>query len=947
MKSRKPHFIHRGLVIALFLSIFSFIPVITVTNVANAAQLNTLKFSRNKVAAVHIQTGNGYPNCYTKAATCTVQKNPTLYNTNHEMNLESGGYFQLEKAVDESGRWVWAGGTYRWRVKACTKKGVCKVEKDIGHVWAFKAGSYFIFRSPNASYNWIFSLGDEDPYLRPNGTEFSWTYDGPGTGREGEYKDGPRSISASITGENRVGETLEAGATYVGVDSQLTYVWKRSNTGNGNSFQAIAGATNQTYIASSDDSGKFLRVDITATNYFGNKSAVSSTVEIAPVATQLDSTFGTVTSTLGGFTVNVNNYNADFQYSAATTAGIVTVGTASGSNLPLTITGLTSAQSANVTVTTTRAGVPNGTGSVSGAALASAITTSTGPVGRWIASSIARTAQTILIANQNGYLYTSTDKGVNWAQRADIRNWSSVAQSDDGTVMFATVAGGRIFKSTNSGQTWTATASNQNWRSISCDADCSVVLAAASGGKLWVTTNSGSTWSERESNRLWRSVALSDDGATMVALPYNDQTFISFDTGASWGNGGNRWSKPKWVAAAVSANGEKIIGAQANGLITYSESQGNAWSFEPENDSITSIALAKDADLLMRCNTAGKITVKDGGTRTDHTATEQLPWSSCSISGDGSIRLGTTTTGLLYISTDSAGTWNAISLSTGNVKRRAIVASENGAQIFSAIYGGKIEYSSDSGNTWSVALDVKQNWIAMAASQNLQKIYALGYRGHIYRSLDAGLTWTKVNDNGGPLSWISVAASEDGSKVVVAEMGGNIYTSTDSGDEWVPRDSKRKWVSVASSSNGAKLVAAVQGGFIYTSSNSGESWTQRATSQKWSAIASSSNGNKLVATVAQGRIYTSTNSGETWTARSSNRNWLNVVSSTSGNKLIAVVGAGRIYYSENSGGSWSAADSTRNWRALFITGNGNRAYAADFGKKLYVSTNSGESWTAL
>lgn len=744
MKSRKPLFIHRGLVIALFLSLFSFIPVITVTNVANAAQLNTLKFSRNKVAAVHIQTWNGYPNCYTTAATCTVQKNPTLYNTNHEMNLPSGGYFQLEKAVDERGRWVWAGGTYRWRVKACTAQDVCTVEKDIGHVWAFKADSYFIFRSPNASYNWIFSLGDEDPYLRANGTEFSWTYDGPGTGREGEYKDAPSSISASITGENRVGETLEAGAVYVGVDSQLTYVWKRSNTGNGNSFQAIAGATNQTYIASSDDSGKFLRVDITATNYFGNKSAVSSTVEIAPAATQLDSTFGTVTSTLGGFTVNVNNYNADFQYSAATTAGIVTVGTASGSNLPLTITGLTSAQSANVTVTTTRAGVPNGTGSVSGAALASAITTSTGPVGRWIASSIARTAQTILIANQNGYLYTSTDKGVNWAQRADIRNWSSVTQSDDGTVMFATVASGRIFKSTNSGQTWTATASTQNWRSIACDSDCSVVLAASSGGALWVSTNSGGNWTERESNRLWRSVAVSDDGTTMLALPYNDQTFISFDTGLSWGSGGNRWVTPKWVAAAVSANGRQIIGAQFDGLVTTSESQGNAWSFDQQNYRITAMALAKDAEQLMRCGAGGQINVKDANGSTSHTAPEQLPWSSCSISGDGTLRLGTSTTGLLYLSSDSGATWNSKSPTTGNIKRRAIVASENGTQIFSAIYGGKIEYSADSGNTWSVALDVTQNWIAIAASTNLQKIYALGYQGFIYQSVDSGATWEKV-----------------------------------------------------------------------------------------------------------------------------------------------------------------------------------------------------------
>lgn len=184
---------------------------------------------------------------------------------------------------------------------------------------------------------------------------------------------------------------------------------------------------------------------------------------------------------MGGFNFRITNYDSSFNYSASVTGGTVTLGTASGTTLPVTVSGLSSAQNVRVTITTTKTGYPQGSATVSGASITSAITSSTGPIGRWISSSIAQVSGRMIVANQGGYLYTSTDNGVNWNQLASIRNWSSVAQSDNGATIFATVAGGRIQKSTNSGATWIEVASVQNWRSIACDSDCSVVLASVSG----------------------------------------------------------------------------------------------------------------------------------------------------------------------------------------------------------------------------------------------------------------------------------------------------------------------------------------------------------------------------------------------------------------------------------------------------------------------------------
>lgn len=932
MNRSKSRFLSKTLALGLFASLLSVVPVVISATSSSAAILDTLQFPRSKVtSAFKTGWGPGYLECYATAQTCTVQR-----SSSYEWELPSGGYFKLERSVNPS---------WPWRVLSCNSSGSCSTASTIGKIFAFKPNQYFLYRAPNASYNWIFSLGSADPYLVSIGGNISWAFNEAGNGREGEYQDPPSVSSATITGSAAVGAELTAGVSYSGADGHLSYQWKRSTQTAANTFTNIDGATSATYTTTNSDSGKYLRVTVSVQNFFGTRSATSNYLQIPELPSKLDSTFSSVTSTLGGFTVNITNYDASFTYAATTTAGTVTLGEASGTTRPITVSGLSSEQGATVTVATTKTGVDPGSGSVAGVSLASAITPTSGPVGRWIASSISKDGTNYIVANQGGYLYTSSDNGVNWRQRASIRNWSSITQSDNGQTVFATVAGGRIHKSTDGGATWIEVATEQNWRSIACNSDCQIIIAAANGGRLFRSANYGSTWVALESNQPWRQVAISGFGSNMAAIAYGGKIFTSINFGDSFQQSGENKT---WVSVAISDNGSAVYAAQLSGAIMVSPILNPNWQSFATTNNNSYITLDRTNNQILQCGIDGVVTlIPAQGMSIGRVGANQTPWSTCALGGDSSKMMATSTTGLIYISTNGGDNWSVRSIDSGNIKRRAIVASENGTQIYSAIYGGKIEYSADSGRTWTVALDVTQNWIAIAASKDLQKIYALGYRGYIYRSVDAGVTWSRTADNGGPLSWISVATSDNGSKVVIAEQGGNIYTSTDSGAEWTPRESERKWISVASSSNGTRLIAAVQGGFLYTSVNSGETWTQRATSQRWSAVASSSTGERLVATVTQGKIYISSNSGSSWRAKSSNRNWVNVASSANGRKLVAVVGTGRIFTSSNSGSTWTARESARNWRALFITGDGNRALAADFGKKLYSSADSGESWTAL
>lgn len=940
MKLRIKLSLTRFLTLSVFASSLAIVPIALTASTSFADTLDTLQFPRAKVtSAWKGGGGNSYAACYQTAATCTVER-----SAQSEWDLPSGGYFKLERSVNPD---------YPWRVLSCTSGNLCEIANTIGRIYAYKPNQYFIYRSPNANFNWVFSLGAANPYNFAVGANISWSFDGPATGSEGEYSARPSSVTAGINGAGQVGSQLSATTTYVGIDAQVSYQWIRSNRSNLNSPTNISGATNSTYTTTNDDSGKYLGVTVTVRNFFGSTSTTSSSLQIQAAPAQLDPTFGTVTSTLGGFTVNITNYDGTYTYQSTVSAGQVTTGTPAGRNLPLTVTGLDSAQNALITVLTTKTGATDGGGTVSGTSLTSAITNEIGPVGRWVASSISRDGSSFVVADQGGYLYRSTDSGRNWAQIGGdtARNWSGLAQSDDGVKIFATVAGGRIHKSLDSGETFSETANEENWRSISCSGTCDFILAVApysnvsgarsSLGTIVGSLDSGASWGEVPIEGQWRSVSVSDPFWAVVG--YKGELIAGIGSEPVDGAPSGPTNLP---LTNVIVFGPNVFIAYAGGIkyagaVAASE---EFIDFAPLQNT-AHMVISPDTALVFQCGTDGTLNLINGESKVVFPLNPggATTWSSCSMSGDSTKLMATSVTGAIYISTDGGANWVMRSIDSGNVKRRALVASENGNEIFAAVYGGKIEYSEDGGETWETKLDTTQNWIAMCASNSLNKIYAVGYLGFIYQSADSGNTWNKVEFK--KLPWSSIACSSDGSKVVAATKGGQIYNTDNSGDSWTPRDQKRKWVGVAASSSGTKFAAVVEGGFVYTSTDSGANWTQKGSARNWSAIASSSNGNNLVATVANGKIYLSTNSGDTWSAKGSDRNWLNVVSSTSGKKLIAVVGTGRIYTSSNSGSTWTARENARNWRAVFITGSGTRAFAADFGKKLYVSGDSGQTWS--
>lgn len=147
---------------------------------------------------------------------------------------------------------------------------------------------------------------------------------------------------------------------------------------------------------------------VTVTTSRDDYTSKSATIlsDVIPIVTKaaLTPTFSAPVPSASGFTVNFTNYDSAFNLVIKTNTGQVTSGSPSGSTLPLTVTGLTTGQSATITITTSRSGYYNGTGTVVGSSTAGAGLTPT-----FSTVNPSNTGFTLSVTNYNSaYTYNVT-----------------------------------------------------------------------------------------------------------------------------------------------------------------------------------------------------------------------------------------------------------------------------------------------------------------------------------------------------------------------------------------------------------------------------------------------------------------------------------------------------------------------------------------------------------
>ena len=174
--------------------------------------------------------------------------------------------------------------------------------------------------------------------------------------------------SLSGTGEYNTGITYDAG-TYTNAASITTQLIVSTSTTFSSTTTAKAGPSPYT-VTSADVAGtpyKFAVRDtvvgLDGTTYYfysGGFSGASTTIDatgyiLSYKSTGLTPTLSASSSAIGGFTTGLTNYDSNYTFSVATSAGSVSPTTLT-SNATITVSGLSSGASATVTVTSSRSG---------------------------------------------------------------------------------------------------------------------------------------------------------------------------------------------------------------------------------------------------------------------------------------------------------------------------------------------------------------------------------------------------------------------------------------------------------------------------------------------------------------------------------------------------------------------------------------------------------------
>jgi hypothetical protein len=145
----------------------------------------------------------------------------------------------------------------------------------------------------------------------------------------------------------------------------------------------------------------------------------------------------------------------------------------------------------------------------------------------FINSAISADGNKMIVGDSFGYLYVSTDGGKTWRTSGNLKGWSGVAISSNGSRMFATASNqedtpGGIFLSLDDGNSWTQIGADNSWGlgGITPNGNHAYVftITADEMNNLFVSNDFGKSWQAISVQFSAWSVAIYNSGQYVFAL---------------------------------------------------------------------------------------------------------------------------------------------------------------------------------------------------------------------------------------------------------------------------------------------------------------------------------------------------------------------------------------------------------------------------------------------
>jgi hypothetical protein len=463
------------------------------------------------------------------------------------------------------------------------------------------------------------------------------------------------ALSAALTPALGTYTSTATGFTVAITNYNTAYTWAGTATNGGSvSFSGTNGNGLATITGVSPNTASVATITTTRIGYRDGSVVSVSTNSLAAALTP---TVSSVTPAFGGFTFNVTNYDSAYTFSLSATSGTATAGTASGNSLPITVSGLSSGQSATVSISTTRSGHVVGSGSRAGTAKSSALTPSSGDPGKWSSSAISDNGQYVLLAGSGSKLFVSPNNGVDWDAVSSTRAWTSVATSGNGQKMLAGAMNSKLYLSTNYGVTWKSKAVSKNWRAVAMSANGNTLYGAVVNGFIFKSTNGGSSWSQVASLQNWRALATSQNGQVVIAAPYGGTLYVSTDSGSNWKS---REIARNWSSVSIADDGTAMVATVAGGGVYLSSDSGESWSAVAgiERKTWTSVSCDAACSKFAVTSFSGNIYLFSSQGEKMADAKRDSKWSTVTLNSLGTQIIAGAQSGALRRSVDSGANWS-------------------------------------------------------------------------------------------------------------------------------------------------------------------------------------------------------------------------------------------------------------------------------------------------
>jgi hypothetical protein len=438
---------------------------------------------------------------------------------------------------------------------------------------------------------------------------------------------------------------------------------------------------------------------------------------------------------------------------------------------------------------------------------------------------------------------------------------------------------------------------------------------AASGSMSAIRTSpDGETWTTRNLPSAYTIDAVASQGVEVIMATSGLGILKSTDSGVSWAHTSSALAN---ATHALGFAGSTYFALQqlASATGTYQTSAtGTSWT----NGGTNPLPFGHTPSLQAIAYNASTTTLIVGGT----------------LNGSATTQAANSTNGT---------SWTARTLAT-SVDLRALATNGSGAVVGVPFGSTSLQYSTNSGDSWSNVTTPSGNWFDVAYMGSATTWVAVGNGGTLMSSTAPGTTWTnRASGTGQSLRGVAAIAGQ----FVVAGDTGTILTSPD-GITWTARTSGTTQNLSGVAGSGALWAVVGNAGTILTSPD-GITWTARTsgTTQNLNRVAYGNS--RFVAVGANGTVLTSTD-GVNWTQQVElSTETLSSVVYGNGNWFIGGSNGLLMRSTDGTATAFTAVLNTNSSSAINYVNKkrlGSMAIIQRKGSAFYWTSTDGLTWTA-